>query len=130
MDEAERLYRQAIGLDPWLAIAYTNLGNIRFRRQDPEARRAACTEKPWRSTAGSRRPSTTSATSRSSAATRRSIPFFLGAIQADPKFADAYFNLAMAYEQVGDSQKARPFWKNYIQLEPAGTWTEIAKRHL
>ena len=34
----------------------------------------------------------------------------------------------MAYEQVGDSNKARPFWKNYIQLEPSGTWTEIARR--
>ena len=36
MDEAERLYNEAIGLDPWLAIAYTNLGNIRFRRHDAE----------------------------------------------------------------------------------------------
>jgi tetratricopeptide (TPR) repeat protein len=59
-----------------------------------------------------------------------SIPLFLGAIESDPKFSDAYFNLAMAYEQVGESQKARPFWKNYISLEPTGTWTEIAKRHL
>jgi len=59
-----------------------------------------------------------------------SIPLFLRAIQSDPKFADAYFNLAMAYEQVGESTKARPYWKNYIQLEPTGTWTEIAKRHL
>ena len=33
-DEAEALYREAIELDPQLAIAYTNLGNIRFRRGD------------------------------------------------------------------------------------------------
>jgi len=38
--------------------------------------------------------------------------------------------LAMAYEQTGETQKARPYWKNYIALEPSGTWTEIAKRHL
>jgi tetratricopeptide (TPR) repeat protein len=59
-----------------------------------------------------------------------SITLFLGAISADPKFSDAYFNLAMAYEQVGEAQKARPYWKSYIALEPSGTWTEIAKRHL
>src|SRR3954468_1545117 len=29
MDDAEALYREAVALDPWLAIAYTNLGNIR-----------------------------------------------------------------------------------------------------
>jgi hypothetical protein len=34
MDEAEALYRSAIRHDPWLAIVYTNLGNIRFRRGD------------------------------------------------------------------------------------------------
>ena len=33
-DEAEALYKRAIELDPHLAIAYTNLGNIRFRRGD------------------------------------------------------------------------------------------------
>src|SRR5581483_1928004 len=32
MSEAEGLYTQALELDPWLSIAYTNLGNIRFRR--------------------------------------------------------------------------------------------------
>ena len=50
--------------------------------------------------------------------------------ESTPRFADAYFNLAMAYEQVGEASKARPFWRSYIALEPTGTWTEIAKRHL
>jgi hypothetical protein len=36
----------------------------------------------------------------------------------------------MAYEQLGDSASARPFWQSYIELEPSGTWTEIARRHL
>ena len=34
MDEAVKLYEEAIELDPWLSIALTNLGNIAFRRQD------------------------------------------------------------------------------------------------
>src|SRR5664280_1391818 len=36
MAEAASLYEQAIQNDPWLAIAYTNLGNIRFRSNDPD----------------------------------------------------------------------------------------------
>jgi tetratricopeptide (TPR) repeat protein len=130
LGEAEAMYRRAIELDPWLTIAYTNLGNIAFRRQDVDAaealyRKALEIDKKQpeaqynlgyvmleRGQAGD------------------SIALFLGAIEADPKFADAYFNLAMAYEQIGQAEKARPYWTNYIQLEPAGTWTEIAKRHL
>ena len=130
MAEAERLYREAITLDPWLAIAYTNLGNIRFRRQDgtgaEQLYRKALEIDP-------RQPEAQynlGYVMLERAEPEASIPLFLGAIESDPKFSDAYFNLAMAYEQVGDSQKARPFWKSYIALEPSGTWTEIAKRHL
>jgi Tfp pilus assembly protein PilF len=51
-------------------------------------------------------------------------------LDADPKFADAYFNLAMAYEQAGQADKAQPYWRSYVELEPHGTWSEIARRHL
>jgi tetratricopeptide (TPR) repeat protein len=130
MDEAERLYRDAMTLDPWLAIAYTNLGNIRFRRQD-----GAGAEQLYRKALeiDPRQPEAQynlGYVMLERAEPEASIPLFLGAIESDPKFSDAYFNLAMAYEQVGESQKARPFWKSYISLEPSGTWTEIAKRHL
>lgn len=130
MDEAERLYSQAIQLDPWLGIAYTNLGNIRFRRQDTEG-----AEQLYRKALeiDGRQPEAQynlGYVMLERGQPQLSIPLFLGAIEADPKFSDAYFNLAMAYEQIGESQKARPFWKSYIGLEPSGTWTEIAKRHL
>ncbi len=130
MDAAQDLYARAIEIDPWLAIAYTNLGNIRFRRHDPEGAetlyRKALEIDP-------RQPEAQynlGYVMLERGCPDLSIPLFLGAIEADPRFADAYFNLAMAYEQVGETQKARPYWKNYISLEPAGTWTEIAKRHL
>jgi Tfp pilus assembly protein PilF len=130
MDDAEHLYEEAITLDPWLAIAYTNLGNIRFRRHDAQAaeglyRRALEID--------ARQPEAQynlGYVMLERGEPELSIPLFHGAIEADPKFSDAYFNLAMAYEQLGETQKARPFWKNYISLEPSGTWTEIARRHL
>jgi len=130
MDEAERLYREAIALDPWLAIAYTNLGNIRFRRQD-----GTHAEELYKKALeiDARQPEAQynlGYVMLERGEPDASIPLFLGAIESDPKFSDAYFNLAMAYEQVGESQKARPYWKSYIMLEPSGTWTEIAKRHL
>jgi tetratricopeptide (TPR) repeat protein len=130
MDDAELLYREAISLDPWLAIAYTNLGNIRFRRHDADA--AEVLYKKALEIDG-RQPEAQynlGYVMLERGQPELSVPLFHGAIEADPKFADAYFNLAMAYEQIGETSKARPFWKNYISLEPSGTWTEIAKRHL
>ncbi len=130
MDNAELLYREAIALDPWLAIAYTNLGNIRFRRHDAEA-----AEELYRKALeiDVRQPEAQynlGYVMLERGQPELSVPLFHGAIEADPKFSDAYFNLAMAYEQIGETSKARPFWKSYISLEPTGTWTEIAKRHL
>lgn len=130
MHEAVELYQQAITLDPWLAIAHTNLGNIAFRRQDLEK-----AEEHYRRALeiDERQPEAKynlGYLMLERGEPRESIEYFLGALQADPHFADAYFNLAMAYEQVGQPEEARPLWQNYIQLEPHGTWTDIARRHL
>ncbi len=130
LDEAQVLYERAIELDPWLTIAYTNLGNICFRRQDVEG-----AEKLYRRALEIDLKQPEAQYNLGYVMLERgkadqAIPLFLGAIEADPKFADAYFNLAMAYEQIGEVENARPYWTNYIQLEPSGTWAEIAKRHL
>jgi tetratricopeptide (TPR) repeat protein len=130
MEEAESLYEQAVQLDPWLSIAYTNLGNIRFRRHDvPEAEvlyKKALTIDPRQPEAQYNLGYVMLERGEAELA----VPLFKGALESDPKFSDAYFNLAMAYEQLGEPGKARPYWKSYVELEPEGTWTEIARRHL
>jgi tetratricopeptide (TPR) repeat protein len=130
MDEAEMLYREAVNLDPWLSIAYTNLGNIRFRRHDTEGAEALYKKALEIDGHQPEAQYNLGYVMLERGEPEHSIPLFHGAIEADPKFSDAYFNLAMAYEQIGETSKARPFWKSYIALEPTGTWTEIAKRHL
>jgi tetratricopeptide (TPR) repeat protein len=128
--EAEALYRRAVELDPTLAVAYTNLGNVRFRRGDQgEAadlyRRALEVDDrqaeahynlgylslndgdPW-----------------------RSILCFRRAIEAEPCFADAHVHLAVAFERRGEHRKARTHWKRYLDIEPTGTWAAAAKRRL
>jgi tetratricopeptide (TPR) repeat protein len=130
MDDAEALYQRAIELDPWLGIAYTNLGNIRFRRHDIDAAQQlyerALEIDPKQPEAQYNLGYITLERGDPGAA----VPLFRGAIQSDPKFADAYFNLAMAYEQLGRPDSARAYWKSYVDLEPEGTWAEIARRHL
>jgi tetratricopeptide (TPR) repeat protein len=128
--EAESLYERAIQLDPWLAIAYTNLGNIRFRNNDPEGAEALYRKALEVDANQPEAQYNLGYVMLERGLPEAAIPLFEGALSADPKFADAYFNLAMALEQVGDSTRAHQYWLSYISLEPSGTWTEIARRHL
>ena len=130
MAEAEALYLRAIELDPWLAIAHTNLGNIHFRRQDPDAAEGRYKKALEIDPRQPEAQYNLGYVMLERGICEEAIPLFLGAINSDPKFADAYFNLAMALEQTGQTEQARHYWESYIRLEPHGTWTEIAKRHL
>jgi tetratricopeptide (TPR) repeat protein len=130
MDGAERLYRRAVELDPWLTIAYTNLGNVRFRRHDLEGAEALYRKALEIDPRQPEAQYNLGYLILERGQAEESIPFFIGALDSDPKFADAYFNLAMAYEQSGQAEKARPYWRSYVELEPHGTWSEIARRHL
>jgi len=130
LDEAEALYQRALELDPFLAIAYTNLGNIRFRRGDEEAAEKLYRKALTLDTAQPEAQYNLGYVMLERGHPGDAVEFFKGAIASDPQFADAYFNLAMAYEQAGDAAHARPCWRKYLEIEPTGTWAEIARKHL
>ncbi|MEZ4295727.1 MAG: tetratricopeptide repeat protein [Polyangiaceae bacterium] len=130
MDEADSLYRRAIELDPSLAIAYTNLGNVCFRRGDDEAAEALYRRALAIDAVQPEAQYNLGYVMLERGQAREAIDYFRGALKSDPRFADAYFNLAMAYEQTDEPSKARPCWRKYLEIEPTGTWAEIARRHL
>ncbi len=129
-DQAEELYQRAMRLDPSLAIAYTNLGNIRFRRGDE----AGALELYRRAIeADARQPEAhynLGYVMLERGDARAATAYFEQALIGDPRFADAHFNLAMAWEQLGERGRARPHWRKYLELEPAGTWANVAREHL
>jgi tetratricopeptide (TPR) repeat protein len=129
-DKAEELYKHAIRVDPSLAIAYTNLGNIRFRRGDEVGAevlyRRAIEVDP-------RQPEAhynLGYVMLERGDARDATAYFERAIEGDPRFSDAHFNLAMAWERLGERSRARPHWKKYLELEPSGTWADVAREHL
>jgi tetratricopeptide (TPR) repeat protein len=129
-DEAEGLYKKATELDPSLAIAYTNLGNIRFRRGDE-----AGAEQLYRKALeiDERQPEAhynLGYVMLERGYASRAVTYFEAALKTDPRFSDAHFNLAMAYEALADEVRARVHWKRYLELEPSGTWADIARDHL
>jgi tetratricopeptide (TPR) repeat protein len=129
-DQAEELYARAVRLDPSLAIAYTNLGNIRFRRGDEagavvQYRRAIQVDP--------RQPEAhynLGYVMLERGDARGAAAYFERAVEGDPRFADAHFNLAMAWEQLGERARARPYWRKYLEIEPSGTWADVARDHL
>jgi tetratricopeptide (TPR) repeat protein len=130
MSEAEALYRRALEIDPWLAIAYTNLGNICFRRNAEDQAEVLYLKALELDAAQPEAQYNLGYVMLERGHAAEAIRYFHGAIGSDPRFADAYYNLAMAYEQLGDPAKARPCWRRYLELEPTGTWAEIARKHL
>jgi tetratricopeptide (TPR) repeat protein len=130
MERAEGCYRRAIQLDPSLASALTNLGNLRFRRGDSAEAKllydralALDEEQPeaWYNLGF---------LAFEQSEMEEAARHFDRAVASDPSFADAHFNLAMALEELGRSREARVHWETYLRLDPAGPWAEIAKRHL
>ena len=129
-DEAEALYGRAVRLDPTLAIAYTNLGNIRFRRGDEAAAEALYRRAIEVDLRQPEAHYNLGYVMLERGDARGSTAYFERALEGDPRFADAHFNLAMAWEQVGEAGRARPHWRKYLELEPSGTWADVAREHL
>lgn len=129
-DAAETAYRRALDLDPSLGNAYTNLGNVLFRRGktdmaevmffralqvDPEQPEAFYNLGFLKYDRGD---------------TAGALESFNRAVQSSPSFADAHFNLAMVLEDLGHRQEARPHWETYLRLDPNSAWADIARTHL
>ena len=51
-------------------------------------------------------------------------------LDADPLSADTHVSIALLYEKIGLRRKAREYWKRYLQLEPEGTWVDIARQRI
>lgn len=129
-DRAEECYREAIALDPGLANALTNWGNLRFRRGDIEE-----AERLYRDALeiDDEQPEAfynLGFLAFDRGETAEAALLFSNAVEHDPGFADAHFNLAMALEELGRRDEARPHWVTYLDLDPEGPWAEIARKHL
>lgn len=126
-------YEKAIALDPGLAAAHTNLGNIHYRAGhtpaalecyqqaialDPEQPEALYNLANIYEEEGD---------------LDMAIAEYRRALKVLPDFADAHFNLALTLEEVGGQKQAATHWRRYLELaNPAedSQWCELATRHL
>jgi tetratricopeptide (TPR) repeat protein len=59
-----------------------------------------------------------------------SISAYRSAIQLAPTYADAHYNLALAYERKGEARQALQHWKAYLKLDSNGPWAVHARNQV
>jgi tetratricopeptide (TPR) repeat protein len=58
------------------------------------------------------------------------IDAYRNAIHLVPGYADAHYNLALAFERTGQRRKALRHWTAYLKLDPIGPWANHARGQL
>jgi tetratricopeptide (TPR) repeat protein len=128
--EAEALYRRAIALDPTLAIAMTNLGNVLYKRGEEHEAEAL-----YRSAIEIDEKIPEAHYNLGYIALERgcaadALTSFRRSLEIDPKFADAHYNAAVACEQLTMRRPAKIHWKGYLDLVSTGPWADHARKAL
>lgn len=130
VERAEEAYVEALRLDPSLANALTNLGNIHYRRDDVEQAerlyRHALAVDPEQPEAHYNLGFLRLEEGEGEFARSE----FEAALSVDPAFADAHFNLALTLELLGRRSEAQEHFRVYLELCPDSEWSEEARRHL
>jgi len=130
LDVAEHLYRQALELQPSLAAARTNLGNLCYRRGElTEARvhyEAALEAEPHQAEARYNLGNLLDDLGE----TELAIAELRRVTLAAPEFADAHYNLGLLLARVGGLAQAQRHLQRYLELDRGSEWAERARSYL
>lgn len=130
MTEAETLYRRAIDIDPGLAAAMTNLGNLRHVAGDVVEARALY-ERALAHDPGQREARYNLGNLLDDVGeTELAIAELRRVCQAAPEFADAHYNLGLALARVGGTVQARAHLERYLELDGGSEWAGRARDYL
>jgi tetratricopeptide (TPR) repeat protein len=129
-DTAEHLFRLAIELEPRMAAALTNLGNLLYRQGElHEARRLyerALEHDPAQPEARYNLANLLEDLGE----TELAIAELRRVCAAAPEFADAHYNLGIMLAQVGGTTQARQCLERYLELDATSDWAHHARSYL
>jgi len=127
---AEHLFRQAIDLEPNMAAALTNLGNLVYRQGElEEARRLyerALDHDPVQPEARYNLANLLEDLGE----TELAIAELRRVCTAAPDFADAHYNLGLMLAQVGGTAQAKQHLERYLELDGGSDWATHARTFL
>jgi tetratricopeptide (TPR) repeat protein len=127
---AEHLFRQAIDLEPNMAAALTNLGNLVYRQGEAHEARAFY-ERALECDPGQPEARYNLANLLEDLGeVELAIAELRKVCVAAPEFADAHYNLGLMLAQVGGSAQARHHLERYLELDTASDWAGHARTYL
>jgi tetratricopeptide (TPR) repeat protein len=129
-DAAEHLFRLAVELEPRMAAALTNLGNLVYRQGELHEARS------FYERALEHDPSQPEARYNLAnllediGETDLAIAELRRVCAAAPEFADAHYNLGIMLAQVGGNTQARQCLERYLELDGTSDWAHHARNYL
>ena len=127
---AEEAYHRAIHLDPTMANAYTNLGNLLYRTGAAEDAKALYQKAVEVNPNQPEAHYNLGFLEFEEGRLEKAKACFQKAIDLDTTFADAHFNLAITSVRLGETAQAKQQLEAYLSLEPTGAWAEVARQRL
>jgi len=129
-EEAMRLYRRVIEMQPQWSEPHINLGCIFYKAGELEKAReefyAALRAEPDCVVGHFNLGCVLDEMGES----QKAIEHLQRSIELDPSHADAHFNLASTYEKLGQKQLALQHWLSYVQLQSRGPWADFARTQI
>lgn len=127
---AERAYRQALRLQPTLAAAHTNLGNLLYRRGDARGARSAYERALELEPGQPEARYNLGNVLEDMGETELAIAELRRVCWTHPDFADAHYNLGLMLARVGGISQAQEHLARYVELDRTSEWAARARTFL
>ena len=122
------LYEEILSIDPQYAAACINLGTVYLPPAPVWPRRGALPPRHRgrsRLRAGLLRSRQRARRAQAARRIHRRLPSRPS--RSRPRYADAHYNLALAYERSGQNRPALRHWQAYVKLDNRGPWADHAR---
>ena len=127
---AEHMFRQALELEPNMAAALTNLGNLVYRQGELEEARSlyerALEHDPMQPEARYNLANLLEDLGEMELA----VAELRRVCAAAPEVADAHYNLGIMLAQIGGTAQAKQHLERYLELDTASDWADHARAFL
>jgi tetratricopeptide (TPR) repeat protein len=130
LETAEHLFRLAVELEPHMAAALTNLGNLVYRQGELQEARGFYERALEHDPAQPEARYNLANLLEDLGHTELAVAELRRVCSAAPEFADAHYNLGIMLARLGGTTQAKHCLERYLELDGASDWAQHARTFL